>query len=109
MNDSNKIVLYGGQTHEHAAKTNPGGSTKQFKPMRNCIADICLFDIETEAWSTLHANLGHAYHAQDPVERSPAPVARRNHVAGMLNDHMIIYGGIDNYQKNLNDVVSIDL
>ena len=39
----------------------------------------------------------------------PEPPARRNHVAGMLNDHMIVYSGIDNYQKNLNDIVSIDL
>ena len=73
--------------------------------MRNCIVDPCLYDVESEVWSTLNSNLGHCLEE----ERSPVPVARRNHVAGMLNDHMIIYGGIDNYQKNLNDVASLNL
>ena len=34
---------------------------------------------------------------------------RRNHVACMLNHHMIIYGGIDNFTDSLNDVKSLDL
>ena len=37
------------------------------------------------------------------------PVSRRNHIACVLNDHMIIYGGMDDWQVPLNDIASLDL
>ena len=70
--------------------------------MRNCISDINFFDVSTQVWQTLGQ-----YQAQrenrctriQPLhEKAKEPKARRNHVSGMLNNYMIVYGGIDDFQ-----------
>jgi len=44
-----------------------------------------------------------------PRKEFITPLPRRNHTACMLNHHMIIYGGIDDFHRTLNDVVALDL
>ena len=37
------------------------------------------------------------------------PEARRNHIACILNQHMIVYGGVNDFSRFLNDVVVLNL
>lgn len=87
--------------------------TVQARTLRNCIGDICLFDIDKGVYEAIdftdikqkHLNTKHGqkhFHLYFPVPR-------RNHIACVINDHMIIYGGLDDWQLPLNDIASLDL
>ena len=64
--------------------------------MRNCIQSICLYDINSEEWEYLEPRDGCAH--QQQLDRLKEPKSRRNHVAGMIGNHMVIHGGIDDFQ-----------
>jgi hypothetical protein len=71
-------------------------------PNRHCIQDIGMFDLHSRDWKRIEAKGAHLFSGVMPEER-------RNHVADLLNHHMIIYGGVDGFNKVLNDVWSLDL
>ena len=58
-----------------------------------------MFDTDTSKWSSLNV-----VKEKDMYE----PPERRNHVAALYNDMMIVYGGL-NDQSILNDVSALDL
>ena len=58
-----------------------------------------MFDIDQARWSTFTLT---------KEKDMFIPPDRRNHVAGLFNNHMIVYGGL-NDQKILNDLSSLDL
>lgn len=53
-----------------------------------------MYNLREEQWEFLENNEC-AHTAQ--LERSKEPKARRNHVAGMIGNHMVVYGGIDDF------------
>ena len=53
------------------------------KAMKYCIQEVSLFNIDTESWSSV------------VMTQNKEPKARRNHVAGIINQHLVVFGGID--------------
>lgn len=62
---------------------------------RRCLSDLRCFDTRTQKWKTLLLN--------------PKIPARRNHSACLMDDLLIIYGGVDDDGMYLSDVITINL
>lgn len=71
------------------------------KANRDCIKDISMFDLHSCTWESCRV-INDRYSDVIPQER-------RNHVACLLNEHMLVFGGINGFNQHLNDVNSFDL
>ena len=74
------------------------------KAIRQCHKETCFFDLSSQQWELMQVS--GSYHQDCDFL---VPEARRNHVACVLNHHMIVYGGVNDFSKFLNDVAVLDL
>ena len=44
-----------------------------------------------------------------PANQRVTPLPRRNHLSVLIGHHMVVIGGLNDYQNALNDVMSLDL
>ena len=50
---TDKIVLYGGQDHRCIRVAGQEESKLKVKPIRNCIKDICIFNLRRREWELM--------------------------------------------------------
>lgn len=80
-----QLVVYGGQT---------GRST--LVPKSQCLKDLLSYSIPDGRWTLRPQNKQQSY-------------ARRNHSAFLLNRFLVIFGGINDFGRSMNDTLVYDL
>lgn len=119
---TDRLVIYGGQDHERPNMTGLVSKNKDKKydselvvpkclanTIRNCVRTTSLYEVVSNKWSILEVQDEKAPKKDEDQPKPYFPVGRRNHVAAIFNNHMIVYGGMDDFQKNINDVSCLDL